>query len=75
MSRLGATTDIVTGPKRGNRGGGFRHQGRRDGRVESMCWCDTRIVLVTEQEVWDGVTRSCRRPGCDPTSVAARRTT
>lgn len=36
----------------------------KPGQVPVTCWCEDRIVLVTERDVFEGRTRTCGRPAC-----------
>lgn len=42
-------------------------RGRRDGLLESLCWCERAVVLVRPADVAELSTASCGRPEChDP---------
>jgi hypothetical protein len=34
------------------------------GGMPCQCWCMARIVLVSQSDIWSGVTASCGLPGC-----------
>ena len=34
------------------------------GVLAVSCWCERRIVAVSQTDVWRGKTKSCGHPGC-----------
>lgn len=42
---------------------GARSEGRRDGLLPVVCWCERQMRPMTETDVWDGAGWSCG-PGC-----------
>lgn len=39
--------------------------GRRPSMLDVMCWCEARVVVVSNEDVKRGMTRSCGLRACD----------
>lgn len=46
------------------------HYRRKDGLLETLCWCGARTLGVPAQDVRAGITGSCGLPGCEESWVA-----
>ena len=46
--------------------GGLKEAPIQKDRLLSYCWCQSKMVHVTAQMVWDGQTVSCEKPKCQP---------
>lgn len=37
-----------------------------------QCWCQAKLIIATPDEVWNGVTQSCGRKGCEFVEARSR---
>lgn len=51
------------------RNGGYRHDPKPDATMRSFCWCGKQYVWVTAEQVRNGETDACNRPGCGPDNM------